>query len=78
MNPNESEDAIKLFRRIRDYAEVAGESTVTLERAREALDALGLDSMGLERRDRGHARGQRDSERGERAERRVAHGEVPS
>ena len=44
--------AKRLFRRIRDYAEVAGEDTVTLERAREALDALGLDSMGLERRDR--------------------------
>ncbi|MER3479351.1 MAG: Holliday junction branch migration DNA helicase RuvB [Meiothermus sp.] len=44
--------AKRLFRRVRDYAEVAGEATVTLERAREALDALGLDSMGLERRDR--------------------------
>lgn len=44
--------AKRLFRRVRDYAEVAGEDTVTLERAREALDALGLDSMGLERRDR--------------------------
>lgn len=44
--------AKRLFRRVRDYAEVAGEQQVSLERAREALNALGLDPLGLERRDR--------------------------
>ncbi len=44
--------AKRLFRRVRDFAEVAGESRVTLERAREALDALGLDALGLDARDR--------------------------
>ena len=44
--------AKRLFRRVRDYAEVAGEAKVTLERTRQALDALGLDELGLEARDR--------------------------
>ncbi|WP_293179893.1 Holliday junction branch migration DNA helicase RuvB [Oceanithermus sp.] len=44
--------AKRLFRRVRDYAEVAGEEVVTLARARQALDALGLDELGLEARDR--------------------------
>ncbi|AEB11244.1 Holliday junction branch migration DNA helicase RuvB [Marinithermus hydrothermalis] len=44
--------AKRLFRRVRDFAEVAGDPRVTLERAREALDALGLDALGLDARDR--------------------------
>ena len=44
--------AKRLFRRVRDFAEVAGEPVVSLERARQALDALGLDALGLEARDR--------------------------
>ncbi len=44
--------AKRLFRRVRDFSEVAGEKVVHLERAREALDALGLDSLGLDARDR--------------------------
>ncbi|RIH88043.1 Holliday junction ATP-dependent DNA helicase RuvB [Meiothermus luteus] len=44
--------AKRLFRRVRDFAEVAGERVVGLERARSALDALGLDGLGLEARDR--------------------------
>ncbi|WP_036270405.1 Holliday junction branch migration DNA helicase RuvB [Meiothermus rufus] len=44
--------AKRLFRRVRDFSEVAGERVVHLERAREALDALGLDSLGLDARDR--------------------------
>ena len=44
--------AKRLFRRVRDFAEVAGEPVISLERARQALDALGLDALGLEARDR--------------------------
>lgn len=44
--------AKRLLRRVRDYADVAGESAIGLERARIALDALGIDDAGLDRRDR--------------------------
>jgi Holliday junction DNA helicase RuvB len=44
--------AKRLLRRVRDYAQVAGDSRISLERARTALDALGIDSEGLDRRDR--------------------------
>ncbi|WP_236682836.1 Holliday junction branch migration DNA helicase RuvB [Thermus filiformis] len=44
--------AKRLFRRVRDFAEVAGERRITLERTLEALRALGLDELGLEKRDR--------------------------
>lgn len=44
--------AKRLLRRVRDYAEVAGESGVGLARTRSALDELGIDSLGLDRRDR--------------------------
>lgn len=44
--------AKRLLRRVRDYAEVAGERAVTLARARSALDELGLDELGLDARDR--------------------------
>lgn len=44
--------AKRLFRRVRDFAEVAGEPKITSSRAREALDALGIDPLGLEARDR--------------------------
>lgn len=44
--------AKRLFRRVRDFAQVAGEEVITGERAKEALNALGLDELGLERRDR--------------------------
>jgi len=44
--------AKRLFRRVRDFAEVAGEPVVSLERTRQALDALGLDALGLDARDR--------------------------
>ena len=37
--------------RVRDYAEVAGETTITHERAMDALDKLGLDTLGLDKRD---------------------------
>ncbi len=44
--------AKRLLRRVRDYAEVAGESEVTLARTRYALDELGIDVLGLDHRDR--------------------------
>ncbi|MCA9838424.1 MAG: Holliday junction branch migration DNA helicase RuvB [Trueperaceae bacterium] len=44
--------AKRLLRRVRDYAEVANESNISLERAREALNELGIDSIGLDQRDR--------------------------
>lgn len=44
--------AKRLFRRVRDFAEVAGEQTVTVDRTRQALDALGMDALGLDARDR--------------------------
>ena len=44
--------AKRLLRRVRDYAQVAGEETVTLVRAKSALDELGIDDLGLDQRDR--------------------------
>ena len=44
--------AKRLLRRVRDYAEVAGEDVVSRERAKETLDQLGIDDVGLEPRDR--------------------------
>ena len=37
---------------MRDFAQVAGEGVITRERAEEALATLGLDELGLEKRDR--------------------------
>lgn len=44
--------AKRLLRRVRDYAQVAGDDTIDLDRARHALDALEIDDAGLDRRDR--------------------------
>ncbi|HZJ08786.1 MAG TPA: Holliday junction branch migration DNA helicase RuvB [Trueperaceae bacterium] len=44
--------AKRLLRRVRDYAQVAGEDAITLVRARAALETLGIDDAGLDRRDR--------------------------
>jgi len=44
--------AKRLLRRVRDYAEVAGEETISLARANEALNKLGIDTAGLDNRDR--------------------------
>ena len=44
--------AKRLLRRVRDFAEVAGEDRVGLGRTRSALDRLGIDDQGLDRRDR--------------------------
>jgi Holliday junction DNA helicase RuvB len=44
--------AKRLLRRVRDYAEVAGDELIGLERTRGTLDELGIDIIGLDRRDR--------------------------
>ncbi|MEZ4608574.1 MAG: Holliday junction branch migration DNA helicase RuvB [Deinococcales bacterium] len=44
--------AKRLLRRVRDYAEVAGEKSITLSRAKHSLNELGIDSLGLDVRDR--------------------------
>jgi len=44
--------AKRLLRRIRDFADVAGEPHITLDRTGAALAALGIDDAGLDRRDR--------------------------
>ena len=44
--------AKRLLRRVRDFAEVAGEDTVSLARAKSALNELDIDELGLEARDR--------------------------
>ncbi len=43
--------AKNLLNRVRDYAQVAGESTISVDRAKSALDELGLDTVGLNERD---------------------------
>lgn len=44
--------AKRLLRRVRDYAEVAGESVIGMERTYSALEKLGLDAAGLDDRDK--------------------------
>ena len=44
--------AKRLLRRVRDYAEVAGEKVIGMERTDSALDKLGLDAAGLDDRDK--------------------------
>ncbi|MFN3265894.1 MAG: Holliday junction branch migration DNA helicase RuvB [Deinococcales bacterium] len=41
-----------LLNRVRDYAQVEGESSISQTRTRAALDALGLDTVGLNERDK--------------------------
>ncbi len=40
--------ALRLLKRIRDYAEVENESEISLERAKFALDELGVDEQGFD------------------------------
>ncbi|MBW2731869.1 MAG: Holliday junction branch migration DNA helicase RuvB [Deltaproteobacteria bacterium] len=44
--------ANRLLRRVRDFAEVQGDGTITLEVTRLALDALEIDGLGLDPMDR--------------------------
>jgi len=43
--------ALRLLKRVRDYADVVDESTINLERARYGLDELGVNSMGFDEMD---------------------------
>jgi len=44
--------ALRLLRRVRDYAQVMADGVITLSVARDALDALGVDHEGLDDLDR--------------------------
>jgi Holliday junction DNA helicase RuvB len=44
--------ALRLLRRVRDYAQVMAEGIISLEVARDALNALGIDELGLDEMDR--------------------------
>jgi Holliday junction DNA helicase RuvB len=44
--------ANRLLKRVRDFAQVAGEKTITLKSAQGALSSLGVDDSGLDRVDR--------------------------
>ncbi|MGI6211154.1 MAG: Holliday junction branch migration DNA helicase RuvB [Anaerovoracaceae bacterium] len=44
--------ANRLLKRIRDFSQVRGEPSITLEDTRNGLKALGVDDLGLERLDR--------------------------
>ncbi len=44
--------AIRLLKRVRDYAQVIGDGTITRELARLALDQLAVDELGLDEVDR--------------------------
>ena len=43
--------ALRLLRRVRDFAEVAEESYISLERAKYALDQLGVNHVGFDEQD---------------------------
>jgi Holliday junction DNA helicase RuvB len=42
----------RLFRRVRDYADILGDGRITLEITKFALDKLKIDELGLDRKDR--------------------------
>jgi len=44
--------ANRLLKRIRDFAQIKGDGRITLELAREGLDALEIDNIGLDKIDR--------------------------
>ena len=44
--------ANRMLKRVRDFAQVRGEGSITLDITRQALNALGVDEMGLEHLDR--------------------------
>lgn len=44
--------ANRMLKRVRDFAQVRGEGRITLDITRQALNALGVDPMGLENLDR--------------------------
>lgn len=44
--------ALRLLRRVRDFAQVRGDGSITRQTARQALDLLNVDSLGLDEMDR--------------------------
>lgn len=44
--------ALRLLRRVRDYAQVRGDGIITRQISRQALDLLNVDSLGLDEMDR--------------------------
>lgn len=44
--------ALKLLKRVRDYAQIEGEGTISVKEVAKALDILGVDDMGLDGADR--------------------------
>lgn len=42
----------RLFRRVRDYADILGDGTITLDITKFALNKLKIDELGLDRKDR--------------------------
>ncbi len=42
----------RLFRRVRDFADILGDGTITLDITRKALEKLKIDDCGLDRKDR--------------------------
>ncbi|HIQ27889.1 MAG TPA: Holliday junction branch migration DNA helicase RuvB, partial [Sulfurovum sp.] len=43
--------ALRLLKRVRDFAEVEDETNITLQRAKYALDELGVNSLGFDEQD---------------------------
>jgi len=43
--------ALRLLKRVRDFSEVANEKVVTMERAKYALDELGVNNLGFDEQD---------------------------
>ena len=43
--------ALRLLKRVRDFADVAEEATITIQRTKEALEALGVDERGFDELD---------------------------
>ncbi len=43
--------ALRLLKRVRDFSEVANENEVTIDRAKYALDELGVNSLGFDEQD---------------------------
>ena len=44
--------ANRMLKRVRDFSQVKGKGVIDLDITREALDALGVDALGLEKLDR--------------------------
>ncbi len=54
----------RLFRRVRDFADILGDGTITLDITRTALDKLKIDELGLDSKDRDYLIGIIDKYKG--------------